>query len=38
MLESPFYKVYKGIVQSSGLFFLSAEQEEQTKLAAGDLL
>jgi DNA-directed RNA polymerase subunit beta len=38
MLESPFYKVYKGIVQrSSGLFFLSAEQEEQTKLAAGDL-
>jgi DNA-directed RNA polymerase subunit beta len=38
MLESPFYKVYKGIVQrSTGLFFLSAEQEEQTKLAAGDL-
>lgn len=38
MLESPFYKVYKGIVQkTSGMFFLSAEQEERTKLAAGDL-
>jgi DNA-directed RNA polymerase subunit beta len=39
MLESPFYKVYKGIVQkTSGMFFLSAEQEENTKLAAADLL
>ena len=38
MLESPFYKVYKGIVQKScGMFFLSAEQEEKTKLAAADL-
>jgi DNA-directed RNA polymerase subunit beta len=38
MLESPFYKVYKGIVlKSSGMFFLSAEQEEKTKLAASDL-
>ncbi len=38
MLESPFYKVYKGIVQkNAGMFFLSAEQEEKTKLAAGDL-
>lgn len=38
MLESPFYKVYKGIVQkTAGMFFLSAEQEESTKLAAGDL-
>ncbi len=38
ILESPFYKVYKGIVQkSSGMFFLSAEQEEKTKLAAADL-
>lgn len=38
MLESPFYKVYKGIVQkSAGMFFLSAEQEEKTQLAAGDL-
>ena len=39
MLESPFYKVYKGIVlKSAGMFFLSAEQEEKTKLAAADLL
>jgi len=38
MLESPFYKVYKGIVlKASGMFFLSAEQEEKTKLAAADL-
>lgn len=38
MLESPFYKVYKGIVQkNAGMFFLSAEQEEKTKLAAADL-
>jgi DNA-directed RNA polymerase beta subunit len=38
MLESPFYKVYKGIVlKTSGIFFLSAEQEEKTKLAASDL-
>jgi DNA-directed RNA polymerase subunit beta len=38
MLESPFYKVYKGIVQKkAGMFFLSAEQEEKTKLAAADL-
>ena len=39
MLESPFYKVYKGIVlKTAGMFFLSAEQEETTKLAAADLL
>ena len=39
MLESPFYKVYKGIVlKTSGMFFLSAEHEEKTKLAASDLL
>lgn len=38
ILESPFYKVYKGVVlKSSGMFFLSAEQEEKTKLAAADL-
>ena len=38
ILESPFYKVYKGIVQKkAGKFFLSAEQEEKIKLAAGDL-
>ena len=38
MLESPFYKVYKGIVlQSAGMYYLSAEYEEKTKLAAADL-
>ncbi len=38
MIESPFYKVYKGIVlQSSGMYYLSAEYEEKTKLAAADL-
>jgi DNA-directed RNA polymerase beta subunit len=38
LLESPFYKVYKGIaIKSSGMFFLSAEQEEKTKVAAADL-
>ena len=38
MLESPFYKVYKGIVlKNSGMYFLSAEHEEKTKLAAADL-
>lgn len=37
-LESPFYRVYKGFVQRHlGLFFLSAEQEEKTKLGAADL-
>lgn len=38
ILESPFYRVYKGFVQKNkGLFFLSAEQEEKTKLGAADL-
>lgn len=38
ILESPFYKVYKGMVlKKIGMFFLSAEQEEKTKLAAADL-
>jgi DNA-directed RNA polymerase subunit beta len=38
ILESPFYRVYKGLVQKNkGLFFLSAEQEEKTKLGAADL-
>lgn len=38
MLESPFYKVYKGQVQKkTGMFFLSAEHEEKVKLAAADL-
>ncbi len=38
ILESPFYKVYKGQVQkNAGMFFLSAEDEDQMKLAASDL-
>nr|ABU88331.1 RNA polymerase beta subunit [Chlamydomonas moewusii] len=38
ILESPFYRVYKGMVQKNlGLFYLSAEQEEKTKLGAADL-
>ena len=38
LLESPFYKVYKGIVlKSTGLFYFSADQEEETKLAAADI-
>lgn len=38
ILESPFYKVYKGQVQkTAGMFFLSAEDEDQIKLAAADL-
>jgi DNA-directed RNA polymerase subunit beta len=38
ILESPFYKVYKGQVQkTAGMFFLSAEDEEKIKLAAADL-
>lgn len=37
-LESPFYKVYKGQIQkNAGMFFLSAEQEENIKLAAADV-
>lgn len=38
ILESPFYKVYKGLVlKSIGVFYFSADQEEQTKLAAADV-
>jgi DNA-directed RNA polymerase subunit beta len=38
VLESPFYRVYNGMVQKNmGLFYLSAEQEEKTKLGAADL-
>lgn len=38
ILESPFYKVYKGLVlKSLGIFYFSADQEEQTKLAAADI-
>jgi len=38
ILESPFYKVYKGQVQrNSGMYYLNAEEEEEIKLAAADL-
>ena len=38
ILESPFYKVYKGQVQkTAGFFFLSAEDEDEIKLAPADL-
>ena len=38
ILESPYYKVYKGLVlKNTGIFFLSAEQEEKIKLAAADI-
>lgn len=38
ILESPFYKVYKGQVQkNTGMYYLNAEQEEKIKLAAADL-
>jgi DNA-directed RNA polymerase beta subunit len=38
IIESPFYKVYKGQVQKkTGMYFFSAEQEEKIRLAAADL-
>ncbi len=38
IIESPFYKVYKGQVQkNTGIYYFSAEQEEKIKLAAADL-
>ena len=38
ILESPFYKVYKGQVQkNAGMYYLNSEQEEKIKLAASDL-
>ncbi len=38
IIESPFYKVYKGQVQKkTGMYYFSAEQEEKIKLAAADL-
>nr|AYQ94166.1 beta subunit of RNA polymerase protein a [Borodinellopsis texensis] len=38
IIESPFYKVYKGQVQkAAGIYYLSAEHEEKIKLAAADL-
>ncbi len=38
IIESPFYKVYKGHVQkNTGMYYFSAEQEEKIKLAAADI-
>jgi DNA-directed RNA polymerase beta subunit len=38
ILESPFYKVYKGQVQhKTGMYYFSAEQEQKMKLAASDI-
>ncbi len=38
IIESPFYKVYKGQVQkNTGMYYFSAEQEEKIKLAAADI-
>jgi DNA-directed RNA polymerase subunit beta len=38
LIETPFYKVYQGQVQkTTGMCFLSAEQEEKVKVAPGDL-
>lgn len=38
LIETPFYKVYKGQVQKkAGFFYLSAEKEEKAIIAAGDI-
>nr|YP_009774610.1 beta subunit of RNA polymerase [Aphanochaete confervicola]QJA13879.1 beta subunit of RNA polymerase [Aphanochaete confervicola] len=38
LIQTPFYKVYKGQVQkNAGFFYLTAEQEEKSIIAAGDL-
>ena len=38
LLKTPFYKVYKGVVQKNvGFLFLSSEQEEISKVATADL-
>nr|AMN09246.1 RNA polymerase beta subunit [Ourococcus multisporus] len=38
LIETPFYKLYRGQVQKElGIFYLSADQEEQLKLATPDL-
>ena len=38
LIETPFYKVYKGQVQKHiGMQFFNAEQEQKLKLAAGDI-
>nr|YP_009632767.1 RNA polymerase beta subunit protein a [Chlorosarcinopsis eremi]AYQ94492.1 RNA polymerase beta subunit protein a [Chlorosarcinopsis eremi]QEP09235.1 RNA polymerase beta subunit protein a [Chlorosarcinopsis eremi] len=38
IIESPFYKVYKGQVQkNAGMYYFSAEQEEKIKIASADV-
>nr|AYQ94770.1 RNA polymerase beta subunit protein a [Elakatothrix viridis] len=38
LIETPFYKVYQGQVQKDlGIFFLSADKEEQVKVASSDV-
>ena len=38
LIETPFYRIYKGQVQKEvGLFYLNAEQEDQLKLVTPDL-
>lgn len=38
LIQTPFYKVYKGQVQKQfGFYYLTAEQEEKSIIAAGDL-
>jgi DNA-directed RNA polymerase subunit beta len=38
LIESPFFKVFKGQVQKkSGIVYLTADQEEKTKVAASDV-
>nr|BCA78211.1 RNA polymerase beta subunit I [Astrephomene gubernaculifera] len=38
LIETPFYRVYKGQVQKkTGIYFFSAKQEEKIKLGAADL-
>lgn len=38
LIETPFYKIYKGKIQKDqGIFYLSADKEEQLKLATPDL-
>jgi DNA-directed RNA polymerase subunit beta len=38
LIETPFYKIYKGQIQQQlGIFYLNADQEQQLKLATPDL-
>lgn len=38
LIETPFYKVYKGqVMKNLGIFFLSADEEEQINMVAADI-